>query len=352
MPKIKLNQRQLKVLEFIQKNEKVSNSDIRDYLKKNNFQLSRATVVRDINSLLNKGLIKKRGRGRSVWYEEIEKKKALKHIDIDKYFQKEADKREVTFKNFNFDVFKILDHVLNDKEKKELINLNSQYRDRVKRLSSTLLKKELERLTIDLSWKSSQIEGNTYSLIDTEALIKEEKMAPGHSQEEAIMILNHKNALDYILNNKDYFKKLNLQKIREIHKILVKGLGVKSNIREHGVGITGTTYKPLDNKFQFEEALEKLVKLVNDKDNSLAKSLIIGLLISYIQPFEDGNKRTSRMLTNALLLAYDFCPLSFRSIDTAEYKKAMIIFYEQNNFRFFKKLFKEQFKFAVDNYFL
>lgn len=352
MLKDKLNQRQLKVLEFIRKNEKVSNSDIRDFLGNQGIQVSRVTVVRDVNRLLDNGFIKKHGKGRSVWYKEADKSKALHYIDIDKYFAKGPDERKAAFKKFNFKAFKKFNNVFNKKERKELINLNNQYKNQVGKISSTLLQKELERLTIDLSWKSSQIEGNTYSLIDTEALIKEEKMAPGHSKEEAIMILNHKKALDYILNNRDYFQELSFYKIREIHKILVKDLGVKSKIREHGVGITGTQYRPLDNKFQIKEALEQLVKLINKKDNPLAKAFIASLLIAYIQPFEDGNKRTSRMLTNALLLAYNFCPLSFRSVDTTEYKKAIILFYEQNNFRFFKELFKDQFRFAVNNYFL
>ena len=352
MLKNKLNQRQLKALEFIQENKKVSNSDIRSFLNNQGIQVSRVTVVRDINTLLENGLFKKHGKGRSVWYEEKQKRKALQYIDIDKYFQKGPDQRKLEFKRFNFNVFKRLDKVFCKKEIKKLINLNNQYRKQVKKLSSIVLKKEFERLTIDLSWKSSQIEGNTYSLIDTEALIKENKKAPGHTKEEAIMILNHKKVLDYMLDNKDYFKKLSLKKIREIHKILVKDLGIKSKLREHQVGITGTRYRPLDNKFQIKKAIEECIELVNNKNNPLEKSFIISLLISYIQPFEDGNKRTSRMLTNALLLAYNFCPLSFRSVDTREYKKALIIFYEQNNFRFFKKLFKNQFKFAINNYFL
>lgn len=74
-------------------------------------------------------------------------------------------------------------------------------------------------------------------------------------------------------------------------------------------------------------------------------------MIAYIQPFEDGNKRTSRILANALLLAFDYCPLSYRSVDEIEYKKAVILFYEQNNLAYFKKLFIEQFKQAVNKYF-
>lgn len=76
------------------------------------------------------------------------------------------------------------------------------------------------------------------------------------------------------------------------------------------------------------------------------------LLIAYIQPFEDGNKRTARLLGNALLIAGHFCPLSFRSIDEKEYKKAVILFYEQHNIRSFKALFIEQFVYATNHYFL
>jgi Fic family protein len=74
-------------------------------------------------------------------------------------------------------------------------------------------------------------------------------------------------------------------------------------------------------------------------------------MIFYIQPFEDGNKRTARIIANAVLLANNVCPISYRSVDETDYKKAAVLFYEQNSARFFKQLFVEQFKFAVDNYF-
>jgi len=86
-------------------------------------------------------------------------------------------------------------------------------------------------------------------------------------------------------------------------------------------------------------------------DDPFSKAIFTTLMISYIQPFEDGNKRASRLLGNAILLANNACPLSYRSINEADYKKAVIIFYEQNSARFFKELFVEQFKFAVGNYF-
>ena len=91
--------------------------------------------------------------------------------------------------------------------------------------------------------------------------------------------------------------------------------------------------------------------MINRTENPIEKALIAVLMIAYIQPFEDGNKRTSRILGNALLLASDYCPLSYRSVDEVEYKKAIIMFYEQNNATYFKRLFLEQYRQAVKKYF-
>ena len=92
--------------------------------------------------------------------------------------------------------------------------------------------------------------------------------------------------------------------------------------------------------------------LVNKSKNVFEKAVLAMLLIAYIQPFVDGNKRTSRMIGNAILLANNACPLSYRNINEIEYKKAVLLFYEQNNLSYFKKLFIEQYEFVVENYFL
>ena len=133
---------------------------------------------------------------------------------------------------------------------------------------------------------------------------------------------------------------------------MVDNLGIAKGIRKKPVGIAGTKYKPLDNEYQTKEALEKTVKIINSFKEPFSKALAAILMISYIQPFEDGNKRTARILGDALLLAYNACPLSFRSVSEVDYKKATILFYEQNSARFFKELFIQQFEFAVNNYFL
>ena len=117
------------------------------------------------------------------------------------------------------------------------------------------------------------------------------------------------------------------------------------------MGITGTVYKPLDNQWQIKEALEKLIAVINKTNNPLEKALIASTMISYIQPFADGNKRTGRMLTNAILLAHDYYPLSYRSVDEITYKKAPILFYEQNSLYQLKKIILDQYQLALKTYF-
>lgn len=347
-----LTARQLKILEFIKNNKTAGNKEILEELRKIEIVISRATAIRDINILLKNEFINKEGRGRNIKYSEKTGNPLLFYFNVQEYFKKGPDQRQIFYGRFNFDIFKKFKNIFSKEELAELKNKNNQYQLRLKKLTPALLKKEIERLTIELSWKSSQIEGNTYSLIDTEILIKEHKEAKGHPKDEAAMILNHKNALNYALDKRSNFQKITLRQIENLHTIIIKDLNIEKGLRKKTVGITGTKYRPLDNQHQINEAMEKLIKGVNKEKNPFAKALIAMLMISYIQPFEDGNKRTSRLLGNALLLAHNICPLSFRSIDEAEYKKAVILFYEQNSARYFKELFIEQFNFAVENYFL
>jgi Fic family protein len=210
---------------------------------------------------------------------------------------------------------------------------------------------EQERLAIDLSWKSSQIEGNTYSLLETERLLKEKQTTSGKTRDEAVMLLNHKDAIDFISGNVGYLTPLTVTAVENIHLLLVKDLGVDRNIRSRKVGVSGTNYTPIDNEFQIKEAMTETCALINARKNVFEKALLALILISYIQPFMDGNKRTSRIVSNAILMDNKCCPISFRSVDSVDYKKAMLIFYEQNVLTPFKKIFIDQFEFAVNTYF-
>lgn len=347
----KLNERQDAILDFVEANKSVSIGQIFEHIQKDFEKITRITVSRDLEKLLKLNLIEKQGESkRTIVYNVSSQYSILKKIDVEKYFAQDVDQREIKEK-FNFDIFEQLKNIFTDVEKKRLSELNEAYREKIKDIAPDVLKKEVERLNIDFSWKSSKIEGNTYSLLETEQLIKNQQEASGHSKEEATMILNHKKTLDYIESKKDDFQSVSVAKIENIHSLIMDGLNVTKNLRKSLVGITGTNYKPLDNEFQIKEALENACKLVNETKDVFEKAIILMLLIAYIQPFVDGNKRTSRLSGNAILQSFNFCPLSYRNMDEIEYKKAILLFYEQNNILYFKELFLKQFEFAVKNYF-
>jgi Fic family protein len=346
----KLNKRQDAILAFIGTNKTASIGQIFKHIQKGFGEVTRITISRDLQILLKLSLIERQGAGRAVIYRTSSQYSMLKRINVEKYFSQDINQREIKDK-FNFDIFGQLKNIFTDTERNKLSELNEIYKDKIKDIATDAFKKEIERLNIDFSWKSSKIEGNTYSLLETEQLIKNQQEASGHTKEEAIMILNHKKTLEYIGSNKNEFQSISVSKIENIHSLLVDGLNVTKNLRKTLVGITGTNYKPLDNEFQIKEALEKTCQKVNETKDVFEKAVILMLLIAYIQPFVDGNKRTSRLGGNAILQSFNSCPLSYRSMDEVEYKKAVLLFYEQNNISYFKELFLKQFEFAVENYF-
>jgi Fic family protein len=342
-----LNQRQQKIIDFLAKNKAAGNSEIVAFLGS---EVTRFTVLRDLELLLGAKLIKREGKGRSVNYSLNLSGAVNAFFDPVLYFQKGPDERAIK-PAFNLEIINELPSLFSEQEIADLNKINSKYVESIQKADNSFIRREIERLTIELSWKSSRLEGNTYSLIDTEILIKERIEAKGHQKEEAIMILDHKNAVDYIFGQKGEFKKLDLHHIEKVHELLTRGLHIRAGIRTAPVRIIGTRYAPPSSKAEIIKIFDSTIAKINTLDNPFSRSLAAVLMVSYIQPFEDGNKRTARILANAVLLANDVCPISYRSVDEAEYKKAIILFYEQSSARFFKELFIEQFKFAVNNYF-
>lgn len=317
------------------------------------FKGSDATLKRMIAAGIKAGDIVAEGKARATRYRLSPQAQLLMPLNLDTYFAFEVDERQVQ-SSYNFELINGLlaeTRLFSDKEQSHLDALQDEFLQHVSELTDNEYRKEMERLGIDLSWKSSQIEGNTYTLLETERLLRESKTAEGKTREEAVMLLNHKDALSFVLDNPDYLKELTVSHIEDIHQLLTKALSIDKGFRRHRVGITGTNYHPLDNEFQIREAMRDACELINSKSNIFEKALLTLILLSYIQPFSDGNKRTARITSNAILIANDYCPLSFRSVDSIDYKKAMLIFYEQNNLYAFKQIFMEQFEFAVKEYF-
>ncbi len=335
------------VLQYIKEHPGTSSKQIADAMAG---EASLATVKRAINELSNSYYINVEGKARATKYYISP---LFAPVDLNEYYSKEVDERQIQT-GYNFDLIpSVLSHVqlFTEQEMSDLNALQNQFAQNFSMLTDEQKHKEMERLGIDLSWKSSQIEGNTYSLLETERLLRESKTADGKTKEEAVMLLNHKDALRFILDNPDYLQHLTLSHIEDIHQLLTKELSVDRGIRHRRVGITGTNYHPLDNEFQIREAMHDTCNLINNKANIFEKALLTLVLLSYIQAFSDGNKRTARITSNAILIANGYCPLSFRSVDSIDYKKAMLIFYEQNNLYAFKQIFIDQFEFAVREYF-
>ncbi|MFH0891625.1 MAG: Fic family protein [Candidatus Falkowbacteria bacterium] len=344
-----MNKRQKQIMEFAEKNHSFKNKDLVAFFDN---KYSRETITRDLSFLCKQKFLQKSGAGAFVAYALSETYRILEEVDIKEYFDIPYVRREIK-ESFNFEILSILENdIFVAEEKEKLDKLQREFiKNFTKYDSQTLINKEFERIMIEFSWKSSAIEGNTYSLLGTEALIKNNIIGKGKTKEETQMILNHKDAFNEAIQNRERFRKLHCSDIEHIHSVLTKKLGISKNIRNGAVGITGTKYKPLDNSHQIKEAMQKMVDLINRKESFFEKAFLVLILIAYIQIFEDGNKRTSRMLSNALLLSYNSIPLSYRIVDIEEYKKAVILFYEINNISYFKKIFIEQFEDAVNDYF-
>ena len=341
---------QVEILQFLHYNPSSSRVEIAAGLTE---APNERTLKRIIAEGVQRGDIVVEGKGKATRYSLSAQAQIMMPLDIYTYFLKDIDERKIQ-ESFNFSLIRnTLPQVaiFTEEELHRLDVAHQQFVANMQTLSEVEYRKEMERLGVDLSWKSSQIEGNTYSLLETERLLKEKQTAQGKTKDEAVMLLNHKDALDFVLDNPDYLKETSVRRIEDIHGILTKELGVGSGIRTRRVGITGTNYRPLDNEFQIREALEDTCTLINGKENIFEKALLALVLLSYIQAFSDGNKRTARITSNAILMAWGYCPLSFRTVDSVDYKKAMLMFYEQNNIAAFKQIFIEQYEFAANNYF-
>jgi Fic family protein len=349
MPKKPTN-RDYEIIQFVKDHPHSASSEILEGL---DLPISVITLRRSLQGLCTKGLLTKIGELKGTRYVLSPGYAVLSQINVGEYFQKEIDDRSI-LASFDLD---LISHTLKnlalftEEEMIFLDALQEKHTSNAAKLSSDGYKKELERLAIDLSWKSSQIEGNTYSLLETERLLRDKETAAGKSKDDAIMLLNHKDAIDFIILNPTYVNPLTVSSIEDVHSILAKELDIVRNLRNSRVGISGTNYTPLDNEFQIKEALTEMCQLINVKQNVFEKALLVLMLISYIQPFSDGNKRTARIISNAILLNNSYCPISFRTIDSLEYKKAMLVFYEQTNIQPFKRIFMDQFEFAVNTYF-
>lgn len=201
--------------------------------------------------------------------------------------------------------------------------------------AGTYIQKIFNRMLIDLSYNSARLEGNTYSLADTEQLVLQGISAEGKLDEERIMILNHKEAIRYLVQNVATLIP-DEETIRTLHYLLADSLvapGMAGKIRDEGIGVSGTTYAPLEGKDRLARLLGGLLDKALAIEDCFEKSLFLLGHIVYLQAFVDVNKRTSRLASVIPLITNDYVPQSFIDVDKDDYLKAMICLYELNETR-------------------
>lgn len=229
---------------------------------------------------------------------------------------------------------------LSDEQQSQLLEISGGGDSRLK--AGTYASQVMDRLLIDLSWNSSRLEGNTYSLLETELLLKEGKAIDSKSSLDAVMILNHKEAIEYLVENAEELD-YSLFTVRNIHALLSDSLlgdpSACGRLRKILVKIHGTSYSPLTIPGVIEECLKDVLAKARAIKNAFEAAFFLLIHIAYLQAFEDVNKRTSRLMANLPLLKANLCPLSFVDVPTELYVKGLIGIYELNRIELMRDVF-------------
>jgi len=208
--------------------------------------------------------------------------------------------------------------------------------------AGTYAKQILSRLLIDLSWNSSRLEGNTYSLLDTRRLIEFGEEAEGRERLEAQMILNHKDAIEFLVSTAGEIG-LNRYTILNLHAILANNLlpdeTAPGRLRHIAVGIEQSAFHPLEVPQFIEECFDQILATAAAIEDPFEQAFFLMVQLPYLQPFDDVNKRVSRLAANIPFIKNNLSPLSFTDVPRAVYTDAVLGVYELNKAALMKDVF-------------
>ena len=197
-------------------------------------------------------------------------------------------------------------------------------------------------MLVDLSWASSRLEGNTYSRLDTQNLIEFGRYAEGKDRLEAQMILNHKAAIEMLVDQVDGIG-FNRYTLQNLHALLAENLltdaGAGGRLREIDVGITGTVYHPTAIPQQIAECFDTVLAKARAIDDAFEQAFFVMVQLPYLQPFVDVNKRVSRLAANIPLIKKNLAPLSFVDVPLAAYIDGTLAVYELNRVELLRDVF-------------
>ncbi|NIB38880.1 hypothetical protein HBA55_04740 [Pseudomaricurvus alkylphenolicus] len=254
--------------------------------------------------------------------------KVLKFLDTPVYSRKNVSYKQEFLENYipnkTFYV---------PKDRRNILHQEGKRYDR-QLAAGTYAKHICQRLLIDLSYNSSRLEGNTYSRLDTQKLVEKGISAVGKIHEESVMIMNHKEAILFLIENAQDIEP-NSWVIRNLHHLLAQDLLANpqscGNIRTISVRIGESAYLPLDNPHLLRELFELILRKARKIEDPFEQSFFLLVQLSYLQAFEDVNKRTSRLSCNIPFIKHNLCPLSFTDVSQEDYTAATLSVYEMND---------------------
>lgn len=311
-----------------------------EIIQRLNVSISDRTLRRVLDQLVQENKIKKTGSKRGTRYASISNPTqpyssyfSTEALFALNYIRQPLFKRDPVIyqKSFLDDYVSNETQYLSDELKNKLMQAGN--RDNHHPPSCTYIKQIYHRFLIDLSYNSSRLEGNTYSLLDTQRLVMQGESAEGKLTEETIMILNHKEAIRYLIDN---IEKLQLipDEIFTLHYLLSDGLVANKyagKIRDTGVRISASVYIPIENEATLSLLLSEILTKAQAIKHPFEQSLFLLAHIAYLQPFIDVNKRTARLIANYPLIKHNLVPLSFNDVNKDDYIAAMLSVYERQN---------------------
>lgn len=328
-------------------------ASIEDIEEMADLKVERRTLQRRLNKLVEQGIVVTSGKTKATLYHLVETlaqtKEEIKVIPLSeegeeilgKVSRPVAVRHPVGYdRDFLLSYRPGVDSYLTNEDKRKLAELGKTAR--LDQPAGTYAKEILQRLLIDLSWNSSRLEGNTYSLLDTQQLISEGKTANNKSAMEAQMILNHKDAIEFIVRSADEIG-FNRYTITNLHAILSNNLladpGASGRLRTFGVGIGNSVFTPLGIPQQIEEMFETILAKAREIIDPFEQAFFIMVHLPYLQPFDDVNKRVSRLAANISLNRLNLAPLTFVDVPADMYVKGMLGVYELNRVELIKDVF-------------
>ena len=332
------------ILQYIGERPGAGREDIRRHVAP---EVSPPTIWRILKRLVNEGRIEVSGRARATGYN-------LAGADVVRaHLQTPYNRRRLAVyrKEFVDSYVPGKSSYLSESDRQRLHDAGRPVPSPLR--TGTYARRILERLLVDLSWASSRMEGNTYNILETERLIRFGEEAAGKERKEAVMILNHKEAIEYIVDHLDEIT-MGRPDVLNIHALLADGLlvdpAMAGRLRRMPVGISHSSYRPLEDQYEIEEEFEVLIEKAAGITNPFEQSFFLLVHVPYLQAFDDINKRTSRIASNIPLLKADLAPMSFVSMDDSAYIDGLIGIYELNNVSLLRDLYIDAYLASAENY--